>query len=134
MEALGQIARNVPDHRLAVQMQLLDQISLVLVSKPYNVRAWPTRGPSPQTPFQLDTRVTGALADKDHSMVALVLRTLHTFDFEGIASLPEFARYSVSPYLDEDDVTGRTEAALACCRLIRDGPQQGHIVTVVSQV
>lgn len=134
MEALGQIARNIPDHRFSVQMQLLDQISLVLVNKPYNVRAWTMRGSSPQMPAQLDARATSATQEKDHAMVALVLRTLHTFDFEGIPSLPEFARYSVSPYLDEDDVGVRTEAALACCRLIRDAPQRGHIVTVVSQV
>lgn len=48
----------------------------------------------------------------------LALKTLHNFDLQSLPSLPEYARNTVSAFLEDESPVVRTAAVLAVNKLI----------------
>lgn len=113
VEALEQIAISIPSLLTTIQDRLLECISVAL-SRSYHAQVRPTvaigRGNVVNTPL-LVSDVSGPV------LVQLALQTLAHFNFMG-HDLLEFARESVTSYLEDEDAVTRKDAALCCCRLV----------------
>ncbi|XP_021776173.1 serine/threonine-protein kinase TOR-like [Chenopodium quinoa] len=113
VEALEQIAISIPSLLTTIQSRLLECISNAL-SRSHHAQVKPAvtigRGNVVNTPL-LISDVSGPV------LVQLALQTLAHFNFKG-HDLLEFARESVTSYLEDEDAVTRKDAALCCCRLV----------------
>lgn len=134
-DALGDLARAIPEMDQDIQKRLLDLLSTILAGKPFNYPGTPKRKYVQKRPPER-TELQAISKDEQDRIIALALNILGSFNFNG-QILTELLRWCVVNYLKYPNLLVRREAAECCCKLMsRAGSNlsEGHCATVVSEV
>lgn len=140
-DALTDLATYIPSLLPAIQVRLLDVLSMVLSNKPFRAPTGPKQKIRGEEAAGFDSSglqvVYNIQHESDPKLIALALRTLGTFDFQPHV-LTEMVRDSIVNYLDDDNPTIRAEAAKTSTKLIvkpgQTAPAVGHGAATVAEV
>ncbi|KIK61711.1 hypothetical protein GYMLUDRAFT_42743 [Collybiopsis luxurians FD-317 M1] len=139
VQALTYIARDIGPLLKTIQDRLLDMLCVILSGQPYKpLGAPPSLAANQATTISRDLNVSQVSGNgNDPELIALALKTLGSFDFNG-HTLNEVVRSCALPYLEDDHAEVRRAAALTCCRLFMHDPicyqASSHAIEVISDV
>jgi FKBP12-rapamycin complex-associated protein len=129
--ALVDLSVNIPPLLRTIQDRLLNILSVILFSSPYNHPGTPARL------IQTSSATTMEGEVRDNAPIILALDTLGSFDFKGHA-LHEVVHECAILYLDDENTLIRKSAAITTSHLLAQDPvcyqTSTHSLKIVSDI